>query len=146
MWCRSGGKCVSQIKHRHLPFLACHYPFISNLPNKSKPLIHITLRIYFYRKKITAMFKIFIYSYTQTLLHLNRFISFLTSFSSCLDTKRNRSGGPQKNQEIPKLAERRSLRSNSGISGWIPKDSEISKSIHSKSFRNIKTLCLCRFA
>ena len=53
---------------------------------------------------------------------------FLTGRSR-LNTKRNRSGGPQKNQEIPKLAGRRSLRSNSGISCRTPKYTEVLKSV-----------------
>ena len=76
------------------------------------------------------MFKIFIYSYTQTLLHLNRFISFLTSFSFCLDTKRNK--------KIKKF--RNSLRSNSGISGWTPKVSEFSKKYLPQKTSQKKTL------
>ena len=61
--------------------------------------------------------------YRQTLFDYINFISFLTSFSFCLDTKRNK--------KIKKF--RNSLRSNSGISGLTLKISEFSKKCLSKN-------------
>jgi glycopeptide antibiotics resistance protein len=58
----------------------------------------------------------------QTLFSNIRFIPILPSFSFCLDTKRNK--------KIKKF--RNSLRSNSGISGRTPKESEFSESVFLK--------------
>ena len=62
----------------------------------------------------------------QTLFNYTRFNPLLTSFSFCLDTKRNK--------KIKKF--RNSLRSNSGISGWTLKVSEFLKKCESKNVSN----------